>query len=63
MRHSALHPLGWSEEELIGPANGAVTTAYPGPIKNTGDDAWLFENKTAGTFSAKTRFALLSRPL
>ena len=40
-RRSALHPLGLSGGHTKGPGNGAGTTAYPGPLKNTGDDARL----------------------
>ena len=45
VRHSVLHPpqlaLGAQRKA---PPGGAATTAYPAPDKNTGDDAWLFDN-------------------
>jgi hypothetical protein len=47
VRHSALHPLGFAERKKSLSAEArrakAEKTAYPAPMKNTGDDAWLFE--------------------
>jgi hypothetical protein len=47
VRHSVLHPLGFAERKkgLSAEARRAKAekTAYPAPMKNTGDDAWLFE--------------------
>jgi hypothetical protein len=36
-------PSAFVEGKKLSPPKRGKTTAYPGPIKNTGDDAWLFE--------------------
>src|SRR5664279_5167459 len=44
MRRSALRPLAFGEGQEEGPAKRGEDYGVPGAAKNTGGEAWLFDN-------------------